>query len=116
MTLEAPTNLKCWAVWLVGFQSLRVQVLNTHVRTQNLYYNYYYPKTQVPNHGVLGPSDFTPCAVACTFVNSEELNSPESPPEGFGLRVVGHGTLPVVSRFRVEGLGFTREWYSLEGP
>ena len=35
--------------------ALRVQVPNNHILTQNLYYNYYYPKTQVPNYGVLGP-------------------------------------------------------------
>ena len=33
----------------------RVQVLNKQTLTPNLYYNQYYPKTQAPNYGVLGP-------------------------------------------------------------
>ena len=31
---------------------------NNHILTQNLYYNYYYPKFQVPNSLVLGPLGF----------------------------------------------------------
>ena len=42
---------------LVGiYETLRVQVPNYHILTQNLYQNYYYPTHQVPNYWVHGPS------------------------------------------------------------
>ena len=36
----------------------RVQVSNSHILTQNLHCNYYYPKPKVPNYWVLGPFGF----------------------------------------------------------
>ena len=49
----------CWVFYSTRFallgailqkhNALRVQVPNNHILAQNLYYNYYYPKTQVPN-------------------------------------------------------------------
>ena len=38
-----------------GPQTLRVQVPNNHVLTQNLYYNYYYPKPKYLIIGYLDP-------------------------------------------------------------
>ena len=35
--------------------SLRVQVPNNHILTQNLYYNYYYPKPKYPIIGYMDP-------------------------------------------------------------
>ena len=34
--------------------TLRVQVPNNHILTQNLYYNYYYPNPKYQNIGYLG--------------------------------------------------------------
>ena len=35
--------------------TLRVQVPKNHILTQNLYYNYYYPKPKYQNIGYLDP-------------------------------------------------------------
>ena len=35
--------------------TLRVQVLNNHILTQNQYYNYYYPKPKYPIIGYMDP-------------------------------------------------------------
>ena len=40
--------------WLLGDLSLRVQVPNNHILTQNLYYNYYYPN---PKYLIIGYMD-----------------------------------------------------------
>ena len=37
------------------YLTLRVQVPNNHILTQNLYYNYYYPKPKYPNIGYMDP-------------------------------------------------------------
>ena len=46
----------CLAINLSGFpkQALKVQVPNNHILTQNLYYNYYYPK---PKYLIIGYMD-----------------------------------------------------------
>ena len=38
-----------------GVDSLRVQVPNNHILTQNLYYNYYYPNPKYLIIGYLDP-------------------------------------------------------------
>ena len=47
---------KIMKVRIRDYVTLRVQVPNNHILTQNLYYNHYYPKPKVPNYWVLGPS------------------------------------------------------------
>ena len=45
-----------WGVRL----TLRVQVPNNHVLTQNLYYNYYYPKPKYPSIWYMDPRVLNP--------------------------------------------------------
>ena len=40
--------------WGSGLRTLRVQVPNNHTLTQNLYYNYYYPR---PKYLIIGYMD-----------------------------------------------------------
>ena len=42
-------------VSLPGYGTLRVQVPNNHIRTQNVYYTYYYSNTKYPTTGYMDP-------------------------------------------------------------
>ena len=45
----------CGGVEGLGYSPIRVQVPNTHILTQNLYYIYYYPKPKYLIIGYLDP-------------------------------------------------------------
>ena len=49
------TSLRMCRLWSCFLWSLRVQVPNNHILTQNLYYNYYYPKPKYLIIGYLDP-------------------------------------------------------------
>ena len=51
--LSGPIALGCKRLCLQV--TLRVQVPNNHILTQNLYYNYYYPNLKYPNIGYMDP-------------------------------------------------------------
>ena len=40
---------------IITLRGLRVQVLNSHILIQNLYYNYYYQSLQYPSIGYMDP-------------------------------------------------------------
>ena len=48
-------NVGGWVGPAADTLSLKVQVLNNHILTQNLYYNYYYPKPKYLIIGYLDP-------------------------------------------------------------
>ena len=53
-TPESPYSLRT----SLGSSTLRVQVLNNHILTQNLYYSYYYPKPKYLILGYLDPKPY----------------------------------------------------------
>ena len=50
-----------------NYHTLRVQVPNNHILTQNLYYNYYYPKPKYLIIGYLDPLGYTGFREASAF-------------------------------------------------
>ena len=63
-------------------KTLRVQVPNNHILTQNLYYNYYYPN---PKYLIIGYMDFLGDIIPSP--GPRNLN----PAGGLGFRVEGLG-------------------------
>ena len=50
-----------------GALTLRVQVLNIHILTQNLYYDYYYPNPKYLIIGYMDPLGYVPINVVLGF-------------------------------------------------
>ena len=60
LNLESQTRVP----GLLVYETLRVQVPNNHILTQNLYYNYYYPKPKYLIIGYLDPLGKNPGRVS----------------------------------------------------